>query len=99
MIGVLVGHFIARVRLARAVFDAVDGRQGLRWGRISHGRLRLGVLLARAGLLFVGTLASREVGLEVVGPDEVLDVQECGAFLTDVDERGLHPRQDAGDLS
>ena len=40
-----------------------------------------------------------EVRLEVVGPDEVLDVQERGPLEPDVDERGLQPGQDPRHLA
>src|SRR5690606_17649394 len=51
--------------------------------------------------LVLVALAARavEVGLEVVGADEILDVQERGPLLTDVDEGGLHARQNAADLA
>ncbi|MEJ7735233.1 MAG: hypothetical protein WKG00_39365 [Polyangiaceae bacterium] len=40
-----------------------------------------------------------EVGLEVRGADEVLDVQERGALQPDVDEGSLHAREHAADLA
>jgi hypothetical protein len=35
-------------------------------------------------------VSAREVGFEVVGPNQIFDVKEGGTFLTHVDERGLH---------
>jgi hypothetical protein len=51
-------------------------------------------------VVFLGApTATGKVGVEVVGTDEVLDVQERGALLADVDEGGLEAREDAGDLA
>ena len=61
----------------------------LRRSRPFRGSRRPPRVLAPAG----------EVRLEVVGPDEVLDVEERGALEADVDEGGLEPGQDPGHLA
>ncbi len=43
--------------------------------------------------------APRDVALEVVGTDQVLDVQERSALLPDVHKGRLHARKDAGDFA
>ena len=40
-----------------------------------------------------------QVRLEIVGPDQVLDVEEGCSLEPHVDERGLHPGQYAADLA
>ena len=66
------------------------------------GRDRLGLVLGLAhGGLFVATrelATAGEVLVEVVRTDEVLDVEERGALLPDVDEGGLKARENARDL-
>ena len=63
------------------------------------GRARLvalsAVALGEAFGVFV-TAGARQIGLEVVGPNQIFDVQERGALHADVDERGLHAGQHAG---
>ena len=51
-------------------------------------------------MVFLGAAAAAgEVRVEIVGPDEVLDVQERRALLADVDEGGLEAGEDAGDFA
>ena len=40
-----------------------------------------------------------EVRFEIIGPDQVFDVEECRALEPDVDERRLHPRENAAHLA
>jgi hypothetical protein len=54
------------------------------------GRLRGHVSIVAFGML----APAGEVGVEVIRPDEVLDVQERRALLPDVDERRLKARKD-----
>jgi hypothetical protein len=83
---------------------AVDGGRGLHrlGGGGRRGRVVVDLVLGRALLVRVveGVLAAAgEVRLEVVGADQVLDVEERGALLPDVDERGLEAGEDACDLA
>ena len=86
------------------LFDLGDGF-GRGFFDLGHRRLRPRRFASPLVRRLLGAVArpervlatAREVGLEVVRPDEVLDVEERGALETDVDERGLQTRQDPGD--
>jgi len=60
--------------------------------RLGLGLGLLATIIAR-NLGRSGNLAiPRQIRLEIVGADQILDVEKRGSLLTDVDERGLHAR-------
>ncbi len=78
----------------RRFFD-LDDRGFRDAGAAVVGRRPLGTVAGSERVL----ASARQVRLEVVGPDQILDVEERGALEPDVDEGGLQPRQDPGDLA
>jgi hypothetical protein len=88
---------------------AVEGVRAVqRRRRVRAGLLVVLVLTSRAHLLPPARAAegfvllvrpAREVQLEVVGTDQILDVQERRALLPHVDEGRLHAGQDTRDLA
>jgi hypothetical protein len=53
----------------------------------------------RGAVVFLGAFTSGQVRLEIVGTDEIFDVQKCRTFLADVDERSLHSGENPGHLA
>jgi hypothetical protein len=61
----------------------------------SAALVALTAVALREALGVLVTTRAGQISLEIVGADEILDVEERGAFHANVDERGLHSRQDA----
>ncbi len=68
--------------------------------RVAGDRAALVTLAAVAFGKAIGVLVAprtRQIGFEIVGSDQILDVQERCALHADIDERGLHARQHTAD--
>ena len=91
------GAFPATTSSAFSWATATCSSRGLGRGDLALvGRLLAVLARARAERVLA---PAREVGLEVVRADEVLDVEERRALEPDVDEGGLEPGQHPGDLA